>query len=88
MGVTILVNACSTKPGPAIADLSGAMAGDLSEMLPCKFTPEGDNVEVDALCGTLTVPENWKDENSPLISLPVVEHLPLPPQTLWSPSSI
>ena len=73
MGVTILVSACSTKPGPAIADLSGAMAGDLSEMLPCKFTPEGDNVEVDALCGTLTVPENWKDENSPLISLPVVK---------------
>ena len=73
MGVTILVNACSTKPGPAIADLSGAMVGDLSEMLPCKFTPEGDNVEVDALCGTLTVPENWKDENSPLISLPVVK---------------
>jgi hypothetical protein len=45
------------------------MMGDLSEMLPCKFTPEGDNVEVDALCGTLTVPENWKDANSPLIAL-------------------
>lgn len=73
MGVTILMSACSTKPDPTITGLSGSKAGDLSEMLPCKFTPEGDNVEVDALCGTLTVPENWKDENSRLITLPVVK---------------
>ncbi len=73
MGGTILVSACSTKPAPTVAVPSGAKAGDLSEMLPCKFSPEDDKVEVDALCGTLTVPENWKDANSRLIALPVVK---------------
>lgn len=73
MGVTILMSACSTKPDPTIANFSSAMLGELSEMMPCKFTPDGDNVEMDALCGTLTVPENWKDENSRLIALPVVK---------------
>lgn len=67
------MSTCSTKPDPTITDLPGAMVGDLSEMLPCKFTPEGDNVEVDALCSTLTVPENWQDANSRLIALPVVK---------------
>lgn len=72
---TLLMNACANKVNPNFHATIGEDAGALSEMQPCKFVPDGDKVKVDAFCGTLTVPENWKDANSRLIALPVVKIL-------------
>lgn len=71
--LTLFMNACTNKDNPNTPGTVGEKAGVLTEMQPCKFVPDGDKVEVDALCGTLTVPENWKDANSRLIALPVVK---------------
>lgn len=73
--LTLFMNACANKDNPNTPVTIAEKAGVLTEMQPCKFVPDGDKVEVDALCGTLTVPENWKDENSRLIALPVVKIL-------------
>jgi hypothetical protein len=48
----------------------GAEAGELF-LEPCTYTAIADNVQYDAECGILVVPENRKDENSRLITLPV-----------------
>jgi pimeloyl-ACP methyl ester carboxylesterase len=48
----------------------GANAGDLF-LEPCTYTAIADNVEYQAECGILVVPENRKDANSRLIALPV-----------------
>jgi pimeloyl-ACP methyl ester carboxylesterase len=48
----------------------GADAGDLF-LEPCTYTANADNVEYQAECGILVVPENRKDANSRLITLPV-----------------
>lgn len=72
-GLVVLMSACANKDNPNIPITVGVKAGDLSKLQPCKFIPEGEEVEVAALCGTLTVPENWKDANSRLIALPVVK---------------
>lgn len=49
----------------------GAAVGDLTRLEECEFKPSKKKV-YNAECGTLSVPENWDDEESRLIALPVV----------------
>lgn len=72
-GLVVLMSACANKDNSNTPITVGVKAGDLSKLQPCTFIPDGEKVEVAALCGTLTVPENWKDANSRLIALPVVK---------------
>lgn len=67
------MSGCANKDLPNTPITASAKAGDLSEMLPCAFVPDGGKDKVDALCGILTVLENWKNANSRLIALPVVK---------------
>lgn len=72
-GIALLMNGCVTRKAATMIIPSDAKAGRLSEMLPCAFIPDGEKESINALCGTLTVQENWKDKNSRLIALPVVK---------------
>jgi hypothetical protein len=49
----------------------GVRPGELSALERCEFRPD-KKTRLDAECGTLTVPENWDDPDSHLISLPLV----------------
>ncbi|MBI5964640.1 MAG: hypothetical protein HY863_14265 [Chloroflexi bacterium] len=72
-GATLLMSGCASKDLSETPLTTGSKVGEMSEMLPCAFAPDGGKDKVDALCGVLTVPENWKDANSRLITLPVVK---------------
>jgi pimeloyl-ACP methyl ester carboxylesterase len=61
--------ACGAKEAP-ITVPAGAQAGDLVGLKPCTY--EAKEVEYDADCGTLVVPENRGDPDSRLIALPVI----------------
>ena len=59
------------KPEPKMVSVpEGTRPGELTPLTSCQY-PLG-NKKFNAECGTLTVPENWDDPNSRLISLPVV----------------
>ena len=65
LGITVVIFVLLTA---GAGEAAAPMAGDLA-LEPCKYT-SGD-VEYDAECGTLVVPENRDDPNSRLIDLPV-----------------
>jgi pimeloyl-ACP methyl ester carboxylesterase len=69
LGVLLLAS-CAPKDAPAPVIPEGAQAGDLVDLQSC--TIKADDVEYPAECGTLVVPENRKDPNSRLITLPVI----------------
>jgi pimeloyl-ACP methyl ester carboxylesterase len=64
-----LLPACGAKEAP-ITVPTGAQAGDLVGLEPCTY--EAKEVEYEADCGTLVVPENRGDPDSRLIALPVI----------------
>jgi len=64
-----LLPACGGKEAP-ITVPAGAQAGDLVGLQSCTY--EANEVEYDADCGTLVVPENRSAPDSRLIALPVI----------------
>jgi DNA-binding CsgD family transcriptional regulator len=64
-----LLPACSARDAPITVPVEG-QAEDLVGLEPCTY--EANEVEYDAHCGTLVVPENRADPNSRLITLPVI----------------
>ncbi len=61
----------SLQPAEEFFVPAGAVAGDLTRLEECEFKP-GKKKIYTAECGTLSVPENWANEKSRLIALPVV----------------
>jgi pimeloyl-ACP methyl ester carboxylesterase len=61
----------ASKPAEEYSVPAGAAVGNLTSLQDCEFKPDKKKV-YDAECGTLSVPENWDDEDSRLIPLPVV----------------
>jgi hypothetical protein len=71
LGVLLLA-ACGVKEEEApITVPAGAQAGDLVGLESCTFTTK-DEVDYDAECGTLVVPEDWDNLDSRLIALRVI----------------
>jgi pimeloyl-ACP methyl ester carboxylesterase len=64
-----LLVSCGGKGNP-ITFPEGARAGDLVDLETCTY--EADKVDYVADCGTLVVPENRSNPDSPLIALPVI----------------
>jgi pimeloyl-ACP methyl ester carboxylesterase len=65
----LFLAACGLSEAP-ITVPADAQAGDLVGLEPCTY--EAKDVEYEADCGTLVVPENRSDPNSRLIALPVI----------------
>jgi pimeloyl-ACP methyl ester carboxylesterase len=65
----LLLAACGPSEAP-ITVPADAQAGDLVGLEPCTY--EAKDVEYEADCGTLVVPENRSDPDSRLIALPVI----------------
>jgi pimeloyl-ACP methyl ester carboxylesterase len=67
--MVVLLATCDSRETP-ITVPAGAHSGDLVGLEPCTY--KANNVDYDADCGTLVVPENRVDPNSRLIALPVI----------------
>jgi pimeloyl-ACP methyl ester carboxylesterase len=76
----LLLGGSKSSALPPVTVPENALAGDLTTLEACEFTPPGTKETYDAECGTLTVPENWQDPNSRLIALPVVRILATGPE--------
>ena len=70
LAVVLVLAGCGAgeKPVPRIPPPAGAMAGDL-DLVPCVHVAR--EVEYEAVCGTLVVPENRYNPASRLIVVPV-----------------
>jgi pimeloyl-ACP methyl ester carboxylesterase len=68
----LLLAACGPSEAPLTVP-AGAQAGDLVGLEPCTY--EAKDVEYEADCGTLVVPENRSAPESRLIALPVTRIL-------------
>jgi pimeloyl-ACP methyl ester carboxylesterase len=68
--LSLLLTACAGVKQAPLTVPAGAQAGDLVGLVPCTY--EAKEVEYDADCGTLVVPENRGDPDSRLIALPVI----------------
>jgi pimeloyl-ACP methyl ester carboxylesterase len=66
---TLLVASCGGTEEVAITVPIGAQSGDLVGLEPCIY--KANQVEYEADCGTLVVPENRGDPNARLIALPI-----------------
>ena len=64
-----LLAACYNQKLPDIQVPEGAQAGDLVELESCEFQANEVNYEAD--CGTLVVPENRSNPDTRLITLPI-----------------
>jgi pimeloyl-ACP methyl ester carboxylesterase len=64
-----LVHLRVTRGDDAVSVPSGAHAGQLLKMKPCRYATDDGRLRAD--CGTLVVPENRRDPHSRLIALPV-----------------
>jgi pimeloyl-ACP methyl ester carboxylesterase len=67
-----VLSGCSPQEPATYTVPANVRAGDLTELEACDFTPYGSKKTIHAECGTLTVPENWGNSDSRLITLPVV----------------
>jgi pimeloyl-ACP methyl ester carboxylesterase len=70
LSASLLLTACAGDKQAPLAVPAGAQAGDLVGLVPCTY--EAKEVEYDADCGTLVVPEHRGDPDSRLIALPVI----------------
>jgi pimeloyl-ACP methyl ester carboxylesterase len=70
LSLSLLLTACGSDKQALLTVPAGAQAGDLVGMQSCTY--EAKEVEYDADCGTLVVPENRGDPGSRLIALPVI----------------
>jgi len=68
--LSLILATCGGAKKAPIRVPAGAKAGDLAGLEPCTY--KAGDVEYDADCGTLVVPENRADPNSRLIALPVI----------------